>query len=93
MAGKLTTEQVRAACLALYDSADFDEWLFMRRLEWKADGWADAVREVAPNVERFVAEGLREAREAAWDDGYAAGAHDEASGGATGNPHGEEVAE
>lgn len=83
----MTTDQVRAACLALFDSAEFDEWLFTQRLEWKADGWVDAVREVSPNVERFMAEGLRAAREAAWDDGYSAGAHDEAFGGTEPNPY------
>ena len=83
----MTTEQVRAACLALFDSAEFDEWLFTQRVEWKADGWADAVREVSPNVGRFVAEELRAAREAAWDNGYAAGAHDEAFGGTEPNPY------
>lgn len=83
----MTTDHVRAACLALFDSAEFDEWLFAQRVEWKADGWADAVREVAPNVGRFVAEELRAAREAAWSDGYAAGAHDEAFGGMEPNPY------
>ena len=83
----MTTEQVRAACLALFDSAEFDEWLFAQRLEWKADGWADAVREVSPNVGRFVAEELRAAREAAWYEGHAAGAHDEAFGVEESNPY------
>ena len=83
----MTTEQVRAACLALFDSAEFDEWLFMQRLGWKADGWADAVREVSPNVGRFVAEELRAACEAAWSDGYGAGANDEAFGGTEPNPY------